>query len=170
VLRSKNAELREKSDQLVALLNEHAKELELLIQPRDLNLDQQKAIGNALRRFAGKFVLIKAYRFDPESVRLEALIEAALKSGHIRTQFISMYSVPWATFPSGLLITGTDKHFIKSLKGTLEQDGSLALTDPKWKPVETIGPGIVELAPVRQPDAEIFIGVKPLGPLAGEHS
>jgi len=62
-------------------------ELKALIQVRDLSVDQQKAIGDALKRFSGKFVLIRTYSYDQEAMRLAELITAALKFGKVEVQF-----------------------------------------------------------------------------------
>jgi hypothetical protein len=55
------------AEERAAILERENLELKALIQPRDLTVAQQKAIGTAVRQFAGKKVVMTTYTFDQES-------------------------------------------------------------------------------------------------------
>jgi hypothetical protein len=89
-LRTMNAELRTKSDHLVALLDQETEglkaenlRLEAIIAPRSLSLDQQGWIADALRKFQGHGVLVKSYGTDGEGAALAGQIIAALRAAHV---------------------------------------------------------------------------------------
>lgn len=50
------------------------------VQPRELTLDQQKAIGNALRSFHGQKVTVSSFGWDQEGYGLSKQIVSALRS------------------------------------------------------------------------------------------
>jgi hypothetical protein len=166
-LRGKSSELRGKSDLLVALLGQQTAQLEsanlelkALIQPRDLSVDQRKGIGDELKTFVGRFVIIQVYAFDQEALRLATLIKAALNSGNVDAEVFANPSPGIANLPIGVRITGGNQIFVDRLKKVLSDTGKLTLTDPKWEPQITAG---VRLAVVSQktPEAIIFVGAKP---------
>ena len=57
--------------------------MQALIQPRSLTIEQQKAIGIALRPFAGQKIVVSSSSADPEAYLLSEQIVSALKSGHL---------------------------------------------------------------------------------------
>jgi hypothetical protein len=134
-------------------------ELLALIQPRELTVEQQKAIGQALRRFSGKSVFLRTYSFDQESMRLSALLNAALKSGGIDVQFAPTPSP--LILPVGINVTGSDKSFVDAIKHALSSGGKLDLTDPKWKPTQVVGGIFVGAYSPKAISVDIFVGAKP---------
>lgn len=138
-----------------------AAELLAEIQPRDLTIEQQKAIGNALRSFSGHFVLITMYSLDQESVRLGMLIEAALKYGGIETQLFPNPAPGLSTLPMGVRVTGSDNSFVNGLKKVLASEGQLTLSDPNWHPLRVAGASVGILLP-KASQAQIFVRIKPL--------
>ncbi len=136
-----------------------------LIQPRELTDDQQKAIGDVLKLFSGKFVLIRTYSYDQEAMRLAELITASLKFGKVEVQFSPTAFPGLLNLPIGIWVTGTNKSFVTSLKNALNIEGKLALTDPKWKAQMSAGTFVGSIMP-KPPDAEIFVGAKPFSALA----
>ena len=141
-------------------------ELKTLIQVRDLTVGQQKSIGDALKQFSGKFVLVRTYAYDQEAMRLSELITAALKSANIEFQFSPTPAPGWLNLPIGVMVAGTNKPFVSKLKTAFSSEGKLALTDPNWKPQLAGGIFSGAIMP-KMPDAEIFVGVKPLDILGG---
>ena len=130
------------------------------IQPRDLTIAQQKAIGDALRGFSGRFVLIRTYSLDQESGRLGMLIQAALRYGGIEVQFSPTPAPGFANLPVGLKIDGSEKRFVDGLRRVLSTEGGLGLADPNWKPEFS---GTFQGVQIPRADqADIFVGVKPV--------
>jgi hypothetical protein len=171
-LRSKNAELRSESDQLVALLGQETAELEnanleleALIQPRGLTVEQQKAIGTELRKFSGRRVIIAAYP-DAEAMRLGQIIADAVKGAGISSDMIPRTDT--TEFPMiGVAVSGDEKRFVKALQDSLLSKGRLE-PSPKSplkvssnvlmqgiKPFIVVPSGIVI-------EAYVLIGLKPL--------
>ncbi|MGA8272646.1 MAG: hypothetical protein WB919_13890 [Candidatus Sulfotelmatobacter sp.] len=136
-------------------------ELQKLIQERDINSDQQKAIGDALKLFAGRFVIIQVYAYDQEALRLATLIKAALNSGRIDAEVFPNPFPGFVNFPVGVQVSGSDKTFVERLRNVLSETGKLTLTDPKWKPQATSGPR-TGIWSQKASQADIFVGVKPL--------
>lgn len=134
-------------------------ELLALIQPRELSVDQQKAIGNALRRFSGKSVFLRTYSFDQESMRLSTLLRAALTSGGIDVQFAPTPSP--LILPVGINVTGSDESFVDAIKRACKSEGKLDLTDPKWKPTQVVGGVFVGAYSPKAISVDIFVGAKP---------
>jgi hypothetical protein len=152
------------ADQKAGEANKRAEELktenlklEALIQPRELSVDQQKAIGDVLRRFSGKSVFLRTYSFDQESMRLSTLLNAALTSGGIDVQFAPTPSP--LILPVGINVTGSDKAFVEGIKRALR--GKLDLTDPNWKPAQVVGGVFVGAYSPKAISADIFVGAKP---------
>lgn len=123
-LRAKNAELRSKSDLLVALLSQQTArleranlELKALIQLRDLSVDQQKAIATELQKFSGRRVVIWVYT-EPEAMRLGQVIKDALKGAGISSDLVPRTDT--SEFPIlGVAVSGDDKAFVKALQSSL---------------------------------------------------
>jgi hypothetical protein len=63
-----------------AQANKRSLELEAEIQPRYLSDEQQSAIGENLRRFAGRELLIASQWIDAEAARLARQVKTALNS------------------------------------------------------------------------------------------
>ena len=109
-LRSKGAELRGKSDQLVALLNAKAEglaketederlariELQEALAPRRLDKKQQKAVGAALRHFAGQFALM-VYPIGDREAEIFA-----------NDVWIALIEAGWTATDPGGMITGKE--------------------------------------------------------------
>jgi hypothetical protein len=86
-LRSKNAELRRDSDQLVALVNERAgklekeaAEIEESVAPRRLTIAQRELLASHLRQFAGRSLTVFTDPSDAESAVFASELYLALKS------------------------------------------------------------------------------------------
>jgi hypothetical protein len=169
---AKDAELLQLAGNSKALENQTAElrnknlQLEALIQPRDLTIDQQKAIGNALRKFPGKFVLIWWGQNDLEAWRLGALIRSSLKTGGILSTIVPLSEPPMTGPRIGVDVIGKDSALANAIMEALIHDGALEPA-PKPTPQPIVGTsGIQNIWSGRSPDAEIFVGLKPLKMLA----
>lgn len=176
-LRSKNAELRTASDQLVALLNQKTEglkaenlKLKALIQPRDISPTEETAIAKTLEPFGGKFVLILIY-IDPEAARLGSILKRVLTGGgegtHQGSGPLNVMSYPLVegvTMPprTGIEIKGDDEQFVKALSDALFSIGHLEPASNLGKPIIFGGGFVMPPQPPRTPDATIYVGLKPI--------
>jgi hypothetical protein len=81
------AELNNKAQQALAKAEQDALErarLEAQVAPRRLTLEQQRAIANSCKRFAGRALTITSYQGDTEAMVLAEQIGAALQAGGLR--------------------------------------------------------------------------------------
>jgi hypothetical protein len=124
-LRSKNAELRGKSDQLVALLGKAAEderlarvEIEASVAWRSLSRDDKKNIGDALRRFPETVVYPEYERGDVEASAFVADIASALAAAS------------WTVHPPGEMV---NRSFPNSSTFT-PTSGPLLLTGVRIEP------------------------------------
>jgi hypothetical protein len=129
-LRTKNAELRRKSNELVALLhveaedaqkaageaNERAEEMKEALAPRRLTTKQRSAISSTLSRFSGQPVTVVHNTFDTEAAVFAAQMLSTLKLAKwtMSTVGVSGPLFRWAKAPSitipGIFIeAATDK-------------------------------------------------------------
>lgn len=88
-LRTKNAELRRDSDQLVALVNERAgklekeaAEIEESVAPRRLSIEQRESLTSRLTKFHGRNVVVFTDPSDAEAALFASDIYRALKAAH----------------------------------------------------------------------------------------
>jgi hypothetical protein len=139
--------------------------LQSLIQPRDLSIDQQKAIASELQKFSGRQVVIWVYT-DPEAMRLGQVIKDALKGASISSDLVPRTDT--TEFPIlGVAVSGDEKAFVKALQASLLAKGRLEPSQespPKTSPNILIG-GIK--TPLFIPkgvviSAYILVGLKPL--------
>ena len=136
--RAANAELAEK-------------ELEVSIQPRDLTIAQQRAIGDACRTFSGSSVVLRSYGLDLEGARLGKLIVAALRFGGLNVidDTASLLPLGGGNFSTGVHVSGPPEY-----KGLADTIRSALSTTGKLK---------VSAEPVLVADkVMVFVGLKPL--------
>jgi hypothetical protein len=112
------------------------------------------------KKFSGKGVTVTVYALDPESMRLSTQIVAALRMAGFTTLRHPTMFPGIRNFPEGINITGPDTAFVDALKDALQHKGRLALTDPNWRSI--VGGLTESFITTGTPDADIFIGVKPL--------
>jgi hypothetical protein len=62
---------------------ERAMKLQVLIQPRELTVEQQHAIGDALRSYSGRKLIVWSPQWDPEAYPLSKQIVASLRFGNL---------------------------------------------------------------------------------------
>jgi hypothetical protein len=72
--------------QLERISNEEIARLNVAIAGRELTSDQQRRIGVALAKYAGRPVWIRSYAGDPEAKRLGREIISALRVAHVDTE------------------------------------------------------------------------------------
>jgi len=172
VLRSKNAELRIKSDQLVALLHgetERLKELaesehlarvklEKQIQPRTIDESERIEIGEELKKFApslkGRKVKISSQTGDAEGMLFSLEIMDILNRSGIYVDAAGMGAIIQIhAVEVGTIVTGppADQEFIRSLVGELN---AKLRTDFGTSVYGEWNPKYTEIA--------IMVGVKPI--------
>lgn len=81
-------------------------QLELLVSPRRLTLDQQEKIGHACLVLWGKPVIVSSYALDSEGRVLALEIIQSLKSGEIFVRSNIGYTLDTGDLDSGVLISG----------------------------------------------------------------
>lgn len=184
-LRSRNAELRTKTDQFIALLNteagdaneragkaeERVAELLQEIQPRRLSPDQEKNIADLLKSYAGKIVSVATYHQDAEAMILAAQIEEALRKANILVwDRIGTFGAMGMPLYLGVTVdtNSSDKKLASALCKALGTKGGLATGNAAvmfgqgstmWLPPSP------KLPPDRQKtseDAFVFVGEKPI--------
>jgi hypothetical protein len=134
--------LRNTTHQIEALLNmqvadtnERAAQAELrttelraAMADRGLSADQQRRIGAALAKYAGRTVWIRSTKGDGEAMRLGLEIKAALERAHIRTEVRfgeMLFDAPLA-FGIQVPCAQRERPFALSLLGALSTIGNLA--------------------------------------------
>lgn len=183
-LRTQNSELRTKSDQLVALINDRAGQADerageaeeraarLLadMQPRRLSPDQEKAIGKALKGYAGKIVGVATYHEDAEAMILGIQIEEALGKAKITAwDRIGTFGATGMPLYTGVVVDTNhpNNHLTSDLLKALSKEGRLVTSSA---PV-MFGQGSTMYVPPRPKsvhgasfveDAMIFVGEKPI--------
>jgi hypothetical protein len=103
--------------------------LQRRIQPRQLTVEQQQAIGKALAGFSGQSLDLRSYTLDAEGWGLAQQIKAALGKAEISVEDNSANFFVLGTFIVGVLVAGpsTQQDLINGLKKSLEDDGKLAV-------------------------------------------
>ncbi len=170
ILRTRNAELRTKSDQLVALVNqqaaaanERAATLLAEIQPRRLSREQEKAIGETLKGYAGKIVSIATYRGDAEAMILGIQIAESLAKAKITVQNrLGTFDAVGLPLFLGVTVdtNSSDKTLERALFKSLKTTKGLTVVDAPF----CIGEGSTMYVPAhtKPDDAFIFVGEKPI--------
>jgi hypothetical protein len=130
--------------------------LEVAIQPRDLSLEEQTTLKDAMHKFAGRLVSVRSYALDTEGSRLATIILSALHAAGIqisdqRGNLLNL-SAGWNVV-EGVQIAGPHAHddLINALLT------SPLGTNPHLKMFRKEDPKIPDAAPV-----EILVGVKPV--------
>lgn len=178
-LRTKNADFRDKSGQLIALVTQDAArlhkdaekehlermQLETIVTPRRLTVELQQAIAASLNRFKGKSVVISSYALDTESEVLGEEICAALNDAKIHCT-LNLGSIRIFGRPlKGIRVAGPKSNkFVSDLESSLRDDGHLDIAGPHEQIIPPIiGSTFEELGirTNRKVDASIFVGVKP---------
>lgn len=159
-----------------------AAELEALIQPRYLTLENEQAITNSMRPFAGKGMIIASHWIDAEAARLAGQIKAALNSAgigvdssHLSTMTVDSiggypeivtglfgggggFSGP--NIHTGIEIWGANQDAVWTLAHVLTTEGKLSavVTPESENPFKDL---------YGKMDLIIFVGSKPVSPLDG---
>jgi hypothetical protein len=179
-LRSKNAELRSKSGQLIALLDQETEQLhkvagelksenlklEAQIAPRRLDLDQQVKIAENCKGFKslsmGKRIKLVSYSLDTESFVLAEQIVEVLRASGMTVDDEAMSITPMmGNLVFGINVFGSDPELAKKIAEAIGSSGKpiavgFAATDP------TAGTMRVETANSRLPhEATVLVGLKP---------
>jgi hypothetical protein len=180
-LRGKSAELRSKSGQLVALLNQETEQLhrdaeglkaenlrlEAVIAPRSLSLDQQKQIADALRKFKGHGVLVKSYGTDGEGAALAAQIIAALHAAEVVVADSRGSEIVAGGFDSGVHVRApaTEIDFAVAIADALSKIGKLKVfpvNDPEPRVGAMMGGGGQSFTNPHAVFVTVRVGIKPL--------
>jgi hypothetical protein len=143
-----------------SIANQRAAELLAVIQPRDLTVEQQKAIGAKLKKFSGRFVEILAYQ-DPECMRLGVIIRAAFREAGISSLVYPLEEGATTTPRTGIEATGTEEEFVKAVSDALCVTGHLEPA-PKLNERVLLGGAMFIPNPPRTPSAIVYVGMKPL--------
>lgn len=125
--------------------------LEAQIQPRELTLEQQRAIGISLHRFAGQNVSVRSYSLDSEGWRLGQQVIAALRNGGILVTDSTANLMHFGGMTTGIQVAGPQgaRDLVEALTNTLRAEGKLL---------------VLPANPTPSPDnvmVEVMIGVKP---------
>jgi hypothetical protein len=136
--------------------------LEAQIQPRSLTLEQQEAIGTALRQFAGHRVDVISYALDVESVSVGRQILAALRLAMIVPgDSIASQSVA-GTISTGVHVAGANAPLANAIRDALGRFGNLS----PGPIIRSGGGGMVGMSAGPPPgppaEASIFVGIKPI--------
>ena len=102
--------------------------LEAVIQPRTINIAQQQAMADRIRRFAGTNVSVRSYSGDPEGWRLGQQILAVLKAAQMNVRDnTSNLMIFGGRIGIGIIVSGPSSHqeFIALLIESLSSDGGL---------------------------------------------
>jgi hypothetical protein len=167
-------QLRERNHQALANAAKEAEDerlarigLEVLVAPRRLTIEQQRAIANSCHRFAGRTVVISSYALDTEAQVLSEQICSAFQAA-------GMHCVPnpgslntFGKLLQGIRVSGSrlQHDFVSAIKASLEQDGHLALAGLEQEIIPSVPGNRFEEFAVRTErpsDASIFVGVKPV--------
>jgi len=137
-------------------------QLEAILSPRRLSLNQQQAIANSCRRFAGRRVIIMSYAGDAEAMVLAEQIRAALHAARIEADLSTGGLLTAGSLLKGVQVSGPNEDFRVALESSLKNDGHLEIAGPKEKRVPE-GSGSMETGAMTfgPSDASIFVGVKP---------
>ncbi len=141
-------------------------QLEAIIAPRSLSLDQQKRIADACRRFSGHDVLVKSYGMDGEAAALAGQIIAVLKSVPNISVADGRGSITVSGgFDVGVHVRGpeTEHEFTSALGDALSRIGNLkvAINDPEPKMGAAMGGGGQQF-PQGTSFVTVMVGIKPL--------
>jgi hypothetical protein len=141
--------------------------LETQVAPRSLSLDQQRTIGRALARFAGRTVSVATYSLDAEGAILGQQIMASLQASGINVQNATASILPLGGFSLGVSVSGPDIDLVFSIYGILSSIGHLAVSPPNspsgggTRMQAGTSPGTAV------PSASILVGIKPI-PVLGK--
>jgi hypothetical protein len=162
----------EYSTQIAAIINQKTEilkgeniALEKQIAPRDIIVEQQRAIADKLKWFSGRRVAVFSYILDIEGMRLAMQIEAVLHLADIEIESRVGRITPMGGFSTGVNATGSNRALVDELRSSLNAMGGLevapesALAERKesWMSASSHNPN--EDKPV---DAIILVGAKPL--------
>jgi hypothetical protein len=101
--------------------------LEAQIAPRRLTMDQRKAIGASLKRFAGRKLNLLTYVYDLEGAVLASQIKPALEEAGILVNAKISQVMVIGGFIAGIWVNGppTEQDLVKALVDSLISDGKL---------------------------------------------
>jgi hypothetical protein len=188
VLRGKSAELRIKSDQLIALINDHAgaaneraanlelenMRLETIIQPRNLKPKQQQELIAVCGKFHGHGAEISSYGMDAEALGISSQIIAALRAAQIAVADNRASEITTGSFETGIHVRtkfSSELPFASCIAKVLQNDDlETKLNDPEplFRGAAIGGGG--QAFTGNPPHIKIFVGIKPLPLLTDKQS
>jgi hypothetical protein len=141
-------------------------ELENRLASRHLSTSQQDTIGDALKSFTGKRVVVGSYGLDIESALLGNQIMHCLKLGGVEPFDEISTQLPSGSITTGVFIFGPDKALITSLLAALNaSDIQASDTQTMEAPLEAkynIITGFSQSPLNFEPDATVMVGLKPV--------
>jgi hypothetical protein len=137
------------------------------IQPRELTLDQQKAIGSALRPFHGQKVTIFSYGWDQEGYGYSKQIVAALRYANLDVEDRSSKSIAPGAEQRGVIINWwLTENVARNIGDALISLGNVEEVTVREGKSSTITP--TGEIPSPDPVLNIFVAPKPLAVLPSE--
>lgn len=100
-------------------------QLEAQVAPRTLSPDQQRAIVDALRKYAGETVNVASYGLDPEGARIALQLITTLQSAGFHVTTDHAFEVVSGGFYEGIHLRGPKTEFLSSLDDALSNVGRL---------------------------------------------
>jgi hypothetical protein len=156
-----------KANERVANAEKRTAELLAEIQPRSLTVIQQRNVGNALRHFSGRKVLVSSFRGDLEAYQVGKQIVASLKYAGL--DILENLGNAGGLPSTGVLIacSRSNREIASVLSAALQSTGALGNV-PIFESHGTIGGG-AELGafkgsrdPLEIPQFEVLVASKPL--------
>jgi hypothetical protein len=133
-------------------------QLQEKVAPRNLGPDQQQALADAVRGYAGKSVAIQSYAQDAEAGLLAQQIASGLQVGGLEVRPNLASIMPFGGFTVGIAVSGRDQALASLIANTLAQTRLVVGFDNK--PPGPSGVGDSSAPP--PPDVNILVGVKPV--------
>jgi hypothetical protein len=125
------------------------------------NGEQQTSITKALESFRGKNIRLESYGLDAEAAILGRQIRDAVQKANIGYTDALMTRAGSGSISLGVHVTGKDDALVRGLVAALSGAGLLTIEGDDSSRSGFITLGTVQpLGP--PPDAEVFIGVKPI--------
>jgi hypothetical protein len=134
--------------------------LEAQLAPRRLTNEQQAILATALAALAGKTVRIESYSLDAEAAILGKQIEQAFSSAKVNLSNALMTRASAGSILLGIHVLSRSEETRNLILNALQGVGLNAVDGTNSASNFVVGFGVT--MPATPPDAEVFIGVKPL--------
>jgi hypothetical protein len=154
------------ANERIAQANRHAEterleriKLEVLVAPRRLSVEQQRAIAKALDTSVGRKVMVKSYASDGEAAILGTQIVESLKAAKLDVLNNLMSQSSFGSVAFGVRVTGNDKVLVGKLLSIFSAIGNLFVLSEAVPPATGMSTSVGDESAM---DAIVFVAAKPI--------